>query len=245
MTAPDPVYTDPRLTAVYDSLNPFSISDRYYMELAGPERLGILDIGCGTGQLAVRLAQAGHDVTGADPAAAMLDIGRSRPGGKAVHWIQSDAAHLDVARRFDLIIMTGHAFQTLLSDDAVQGALVNLRRHLAPGGRLAFETRNPLVREWEEWTPQRSSETVEVPGVGPVTVHNSIAKVEDDRVTFLTHFQFGPNDVRVEPSTIRFMTREAVEGALDRAGFTHKTWHGSWDKSPLDDGSIEIIVVAG
>ncbi len=79
-------------------------------------------------------------MTGADPAVAMLDIARSRYGGDKVKWINIGAADLSLETRFDLIIMTGHAFQVFLTDQDVSAMLRVLRGHLAPGGRLASET---------------------------------------------------------------------------------------------------------
>ena len=142
-------YVNSRLTAVYDSLNRAGEDDRFYLDLAAPPPKTILDMGCGTGRLASELALRGHFMTGADPAAGMLGIARRRAGGGKVHWVQSDAGSFTLTTRFDLIIMTGHAFQKLLTDDEIRSALSTFARHLKPEGMLAFETRNPACREWE------------------------------------------------------------------------------------------------
>jgi ubiquinone/menaquinone biosynthesis C-methylase UbiE len=83
-------YTLARLAAVYDTLNPPGKDMLFYLDLAGREALSILEIGCGTGRLACALAERGHRVTGTDPAPAMLDIARHRPGGERVIWIETD-----------------------------------------------------------------------------------------------------------------------------------------------------------
>src|SRR5882724_10802916 len=76
-------YTDARLAAVYDALNPPSEDIVFYVELAGDSAKTILDMGCGTGRLACSLARLGHRVTGADPAAGMLGMqARRRREGK-------------------------------------------------------------------------------------------------------------------------------------------------------------------
>ncbi|TMJ43329.1 MAG: class I SAM-dependent methyltransferase [Alphaproteobacteria bacterium] len=139
-------YVDPRLAAVYDHLNPPGKEDGFYAALAGAPPSIILDMGCGTGRFACQLAKLEHRVTGADPAGAMLGIARGREGGERVTWVETDAAGLHLATRFDLIIMTGHAFQTLLSDTEIHAALQAFAGHLGPCGKLAFETRNPLAR---------------------------------------------------------------------------------------------------
>lgn len=241
---PCPAYTDPRLAACYDPLNPTDPADAYYLALAGDRPKTILDMGCGTGRLAVALAEHGHRVTGADPAGGMLSIARTRPGAERVRWLQSTAADLALDARFDLIIMTGHVFQVFLEDDEVRAALRNLRRHLAPGGRLAFETRNPLVEEWHAWRPDLTRERIAVPGIGSVEIHYDIAGAEGERVTFETHFRFAPDDVVVATTTLRFMSRETLAAFLAEAGFTEVTSYGDWDKSPDSATSPEIIVIA-
>jgi SAM-dependent methyltransferase len=237
-------YFDPRLAAVYDPLNPTGPYEAYYRDLAGTVPKTILDMGCGTGRLARAFAAVGHRVTGADPAPGMLAVARSRAGADAVTWIESDAAGLCVDARFDLIVMTGHAFQALIEDEDVRRALANLRRHLAPAGCLAFETRNPAMREWEDWVPEKTRERVAVPGIGTVEVHYDIRLVDGPLVTFETHFRFGPGDVVVAPHTLRFMTRAELAGFLAAAAFTEVAWYGDWDRSPVGPTSPELIVVA-
>jgi SAM-dependent methyltransferase len=234
-------YADPRLAAVYDPLNPLGDDHRFYVELAGTGPLTILDVGSGTGRLACDLMLRGHKVTGVEPARGMIGIARSRPGGSAVTWINSGAAELSLTARFDLIIMTGHVFQVFLEDDEIRAVLANLRRHLASGGRLAFETRNALVKEWETWNEENYEP---VAGNGNVEVRHRIASVEGPLVTFETHFRFAADDTVIAPHTLRFMTKDELDDFLAETGFTDITWYGDWDGSPASDTSPEIIVIA-
>lgn len=241
---PCPIYTDPRLAACYDAANPPEAFYAHYLALAGEAPKTILDMGCGTGRLAVALAERGHRVTGADPSAGMMQIARNRPGSERVTWIDNDAKSLALETRFDLIFMTGNVFQVFLDDNEVRATLHNLRRHLAPGGRLAFEARNPLVEEWRGWTPALTREVIDVPGVGAVDVHYDIAEADGAFVTYETHYRFGPDDVAVGRDTLRFMSREELAAFLTEAGFTDITWFGNWDRSPLTAQSPEFVVVA-
>ncbi|MGL4582022.1 MAG: class I SAM-dependent methyltransferase, partial [Flavobacterium sp.] len=69
----------------------------------------VLDLGCGTGRLAVELAKQGKQVVGVEFASAMLDVARRR--SSLVEWIQGDARSIRLDQKFDLIILSGHVFQ--------------------------------------------------------------------------------------------------------------------------------------
>ena len=243
-STPSRSYTDPRLAGVYDALNPSGADELFYLRLAGDEPKTILDMGCGTGRLACSLACRGHRVTGADPASAMLDIARKRQWGDKVSWIAAGAADLSIDTRFDLIIMTGHVFQVFLDDMEVAAVLANLSRHLAQGGRLAFETRNPLVEEWRDWTPEQTRERIDVPGLGAVDVHYRVSGVAGELVTFETHFRFAEDDVVTSLNTLRFIAKDGLASALERSGAPEATWFGNWDGSPIGPESPELIVIA-
>lgn len=236
-------YTDPRLASLYDLLNTGRLDWDFYLALAEDAPLRVLDVGCGTGGLAVDFAMRGHHASGADPAAAMLDIARERPGGDRVDWYLSGAADLDLAARFDLIVMTGHAFQVLRSDKEIAAALSAMRRHLAPGGRLAFETRNGAVRAWEGWVADRA-DVVDLTGHGEVRVGYQTVAVEGPLVTYEIRFDFGGGDCTVATDVLRFMEEDEVRGHLAAAGFEDIILVGDWNGSTVGPDSPELIAVA-
>jgi len=242
-------YADHRLAALYDALNPPGPETGFYLGLAsetsgpGGRPARVRDMGCGTGWLACELAARGHQVTGADPAPAMLGVARARPGGDRVRWIETDAAHLAGPTRFDLIVLTGHVFQLLLEDSAVRAALGALSQQLAPGGRLAFGTRNPAVREWQYWSPQHTRQQVQADGLA-AEVHYDISGVSGELVSYETWFRFADGEAVVATDRLRFMDQAQVAGFLAGPGFTEVTWYGDWDWSPVTPGSPEIIAVA-
>ena len=218
-------YSDKRLAVLYDALNPPGPETAFYLGLAreasarpGGRPARVLDMGCGTGRLACEFATRGHQVTGADPAAAMLDVARARPGGDRVRWIETDAVHLAEPTRFDLIVLTGHVFQLLLDDRDVRAALRTLSQQLAPGGRLAFETRNPAAREWQDWNPQVDHASgCEADGLA-AEVHYDISGVSGELVRYETWFRFADGEVVVATDTLRFLDQAQVAGFLAGRG---------------------------
>ena len=132
----DEVFENPFFASLYDHFNAWDVCDDFYLKLALEIGGSVLDLGCGTGLLACRIAQDGLTVAGADPADGMLRVARSRPGAERVAWIKAAGQTLRLPQRFDLIYMTGHAFQALLTDDDAVAVLRNVRDHLTPGGPL-------------------------------------------------------------------------------------------------------------
>ena len=113
MAVVDEEFRDPRLAALYDALDPGRGDLTAYVDLAA--ELGavrVLDVGCGTGSLALRLAASGRDVIGVDPAAASLAVARGKPGADRVRWIDGDASSVTVSDR-DLALLTGNTAQAI------------------------------------------------------------------------------------------------------------------------------------
>ncbi|MBW8322166.1 MAG: class I SAM-dependent methyltransferase, partial [Rhizobium sp.] len=190
----------------------------FYLSLArSPCR--ILDLGCGTGSLALRLADLGHTVTGLDPAPGMLEVARAKDTASRVRWIAGDARGIALGETFDLIIMTGHVFQVFLDDVETLAVLCSARRHLAEGGRLVFESRNPPARAWENWTEERTRETTEVPGIGPVEVYYQVRQAWEDFVRFDAVFTLlESGERRISESTLRFPGQDIIAQLLEAAG---------------------------
>ena len=239
------VFKEDFFASLYDSVNPWSASDEFYFHRALESGGPVLDLGCGTGMLACRIASRGLRVTGVDPAAAMLRVARSREGGDKVRWIQSDGQSLQLAERFQFISMTGHAFQALLTDEDAVALLRAAARHLDREGRFVFETRNPAARAWLAWTPERSRRTVQSPERGRVSVfYDAEAEPESGIVTIREHYSLQDKGVeRVGSNRIRFVDREQLSGLLAEAGLEAVNWYGDWDGAPFSQASEEIIVV--
>src|SRR4029077_7599279 len=83
---PDEGLEDSLFASLYDYFNGLDICDDFYHGLARTLKSGarVLDLGCGTGLLACRIAHQGLAVTGVDPAEGMLGVAQSRPGAERV-----------------------------------------------------------------------------------------------------------------------------------------------------------------
>lgn len=238
----DEHYVDPRLVDLYDFECGWSVDRDFYLELAGEDAKAVLDLGCGTGLLCDAYAARGHRVTGVDPSAAMLDVARQKPYGSTIDWVCSAVQDYRSEKRFGLIIMTGHAFQVLLGDDDILTAFETIRRHLAPGGMVAFESRNPA----EDWSSRWNHEVrIDSPS-GPVRVVRTVNEARGDRVKFETCYHLADGEVLVSRSDLRFPTADQIESWLSSCGLRVIALFGDWNRSRFDPAqSDEMIFLAG
>ena len=233
----DEAFADARLAALYDALNPWGPSDSYYLSRVLGAASAV-DVGCGTGTLLAAARSRGHAgaLYGVDPAPAMLAIARARSA--EVAWVAGDAASFALPEPCDVAVMTGHAFQVLLTDGETVAALANVARHLRPGGRFVFETRNPAARAWERWTPALSRTTA-----GACDVWHDAVDVRGDLVSFVTTFR-SAEETLTSASTLRFPDPEHVYALLESRGFAVEGVHGDWTGAAFGPGSPEVIVTA-
>jgi SAM-dependent methyltransferase len=208
-------FTDPRLVALYDSWDPGRLDHSIYRDLAAASSAeSVVDIGCGTGQLAVELASRGHRVTGVDPSPEMLAVARGREGGELVRWIHGDASCLG-AGEYDLAVMSGHVVQVITDDRMLLRSFAAIRRALRPGGRLAFDSRNPAAHAWTRWTPEQSRRML----AGGVEAWFQNTVVHGDLVTSEICYRFPTGEELASHGQLRFRSYAWLSRALVDAGF--------------------------
>lgn len=237
-------YVDPRLVDLYDIDNVRGADTDFYVNLATEINAHrILDLGCGTGMLTRELAVEGREVIGIDPARTMLAYARRQPGAERVQWIEGDASALGTPEA-DLLIMTGNVAQVFLDDGEWVTTLRNIHTALRPGGYLAFESRNPDARAWEQWNREATYEQIETPH-GPMECWLELVRVGNGRVRFEGHNIFtATGETLVAGSELRFRSLQELADSLTSAGFTVEHVYGDWHKGPLVSTSRIMVFVA-
>jgi ubiquinone/menaquinone biosynthesis C-methylase UbiE len=216
----DQHFEHPRLAAVYDAVNgdrsDLHLYEGIVRELGGRR---VLDVGCGTGTFALRLADHGIEVTGVDPALASLDVARAKPGAHRVRWLVGDATCLP-PMQVDVATMTANVAQAIVEPSEWANTLQSIHRALRPRAHLVFETRDVSRRVWQGWNQQATRKTTDIPGVGTVDRWVDLTDIAGPLVTFRSTFVFSADGaVLTSDSTLRFRTQDEVHADLLAHGF--------------------------
>lgn len=217
---PDAVFGEPRLAEIYDLLEPERPDLEPYLAMA--EEFGarqVLDVGCGTGTFACMLAERGINVTGVDPADASLEVARRKAVAGRVLWVLGDVSKAPNVH-VDLVTMTGNVAQVFVTDEAWSSTLRAAHGVLRSGGRLVFETHDPLKAAWRGWTRDRTYRALDLPDVGVVETWTELAEIALPLVAFRHHFVFHADGITmVSESSLRFHDQAEIATAIDEAGF--------------------------
>jgi SAM-dependent methyltransferase len=241
----DHLFSDADLAVLYDAFCPREQRDdfNFYMPIVLSAE-AVLDVGCGTGALLHEAREAGHSgrLCGLDPAAGMLGQARRWPD---IEWVLGDLGSAAWKREFDLVVMTGHAFQGLVDDAEVRASLGAIRSALTEEGRFSFETRNPLARAWEGWTAENAVEVTDAAGA-VVRMARQVETPFDGNILTFTHTFTSPSweRPRISRSTLRFLDADSLFSFLTDAGMVIEEQFGDWGRQPLTDTCPEIITIA-
>ena len=122
----------------------YDLDLRLWRELADREGSPVLDVGAGTGRVALDLARRGHEVVALDRSAELLDALRERGTGLAITTLAADARDFAIDRRFPIVVVPMQTLQLLGGADGRARFLARAREHLAPGGLLAVALADAL-----------------------------------------------------------------------------------------------------
>jgi ubiquinone/menaquinone biosynthesis C-methylase UbiE len=238
-------FAEDRLAALYDRFYPPErrADFAFYLPLVMSAR-AVLDVGCGTGALLRLAREASHPgrLCGLDPARGMLNQARRRSD---IEWVHGDLSTVGWEQEFDLVVMTGHAFQEYVEDDEIRAALAAIRAACTDGGRFAFETRNPDDRAWERWATEYSGEVTDATGA-PVRCEYRVETPVEGNVVRSVSTCTSPGWDRPEVSrgVLRFLDAETLSAFLSGAGLAIEEQFGDWTRRPLTATSPEIITIA-
>ncbi len=223
-----------------------------------PAGQAVLELACGTGRVAIRLAQAGARVVGLDLSAAMVAAAREKSAGMDnLRWVQGDMRSFDLGETFGLILIPGHSFQNIVTAADQVACLESVKRHLAPGGLLVVHLDHQSVGWLGDLTRDKGGVFENVgqlthPQTGrPVrTLHAwSYEPATQTAIAQTVWEELGPDGEvtgrwDTGPYRIHCVFRFEMEHLLGRVGLELEAVYGDFDQQELQDDSPQMIWLA-
>lgn len=233
----------------------------FYQELASEvKRTGeaLLEIACGTGRIAIRLAQGGANVVGLDLSPKMIEVAREKSAGLPnVRWVQGDMRSFELGEAFGLVVIPGHAFQNLNTPPDQVACLQCIKQHLKPDGYLVVHLdhqdfrwlgdllgeKGGLFEPGEQFQHDRTGHHIR-------TFRAWSYEPATQTAICMTAWEAVAADGQVvdrwqtEPIRLHCVFRFEMEHLLARVGFSVEAVYGDFFRHPLEDKSSEMIWVA-
>ena len=242
---------------LYDKVHVFQEDVPFWISEAETATGPVLELGCGTGRVAIPVSQAGVTITGLDNSPVMLAQARSkakklRPRIKTPHFIKGDMRDFDLGQQFNLVFIPFRSFQLLLSVEDQSRALACIKNHLEPGGRLIFNLFVPRATCMEqkksvglfrnEPTGFAEAPKMELKEKSQHDEYNQIIYVKN---VVKEYGEGGTEPKRSEVSyALRYTYQREVQSLLKNAGYRILETYGNFRREPLSETSEEMIWVS-
>jgi SAM-dependent methyltransferase len=199
-----------------------------------------LELGIGTGRVALPLRARGVEVTGIDASEAMVARLRAKAGGGEIPVVQGNFAAFDLGDRFDLVYVVFNTFFGLLTQDEQVSCFQSVARHLTDDGVFALELFVPDVCRFDRGQTVRAVK-VDVDGVRlDATLHDRAAQMVTSQ-----HVELSEAGIRLFPVRLRYAWPSELDLMARLAGLKLKQRCASWEKEPFSADSGKHISVYG
>jgi SAM-dependent methyltransferase len=197
-----------------------------------------LELGIGTGRIALPLQQSGVAVDGIDASAAMIARLRSKPGGDKIAVTLGNFADVAVEGQYALIYVLFNTFFALLTQDEQVRCFQNIARHLSPSGVFVIEA---FVPDLTRFQGRQAIRAVDV-GVShvrfDVSEHDPISQQVTSQHVLLTE-----QGIRLYPVKIRYAWPAELDLMARLAGLRLKQRWENWEKAVFSPDSGHHVSV--
>ena len=230
------------------------VETSFYVDLAIESGGPVLEVGVGTGRIAIPTASAGVNVTGLDLNQAMLDragekLRRSPPVAGALNFVRADMREFDLGRAFPLVTIPSNTLLLALTQDEQLRTLKCAARHLERDGLLVFDVfvPGPEVVTGPETEPFPWGGTVH-PDTGNRVVMSASSRADganqiNRETQIFEEFDRSDRIVRraVLPIELRYLFPAECHALVEQAGLVAEEVRGGFAGGPLTDDSQEMI----
>jgi SAM-dependent methyltransferase len=195
---------------------------------AGP----VLELGIGTGRLALPLAARGLEVHGLDSSTAMLERLRAKPGGERIQAHVGDMAEIGVEGRFSLVFVAVNTFFLLASQEEQVRCFASVAARLTPGGVFVIEAHVPDPAAFRE------QQSLRVTGLTADSVLLSASRFDAATQRMESQqLQIGQDGMRLVPGVLRWAWPSELDLMARLAGLRLRERWGGWRREPFDAAS--------
>jgi SAM-dependent methyltransferase len=207
-------------------------------DLAGGGRA--LELGIGTGRIALPLYQAGVEVHGIDASPAMINKLKSKPGGEEIQIHQGNFADVAVEGEFDLIYIVFNTFFALTTQEQQVRCFANAANHLSPNGTFLVKAFVPDMARYDR------EQTVRVNAIEEKAVRLETSQIDPvlQQITSQTIF-LTEAGIRMYPVMLRYAWPAELDLMAELAGLTLRHRWGNWQKDEFNKQSSFHISVYG
>ncbi len=233
---------------------PFDFDIPYWHKVALEAHGSVLEAGCGTGRILLRLLERGVDAWGFDSSRPMIERFRfkARERGWANRAVVADMREFSLPRRYARIICAFNGFAHCETTDDQIGALRNFRQHLEPGGALVLHMSYPGPKYWLE---PDGVPTLEIEAGNPATgrmvqmwdtrTKDPVAQLQRSEIEIREVDENGRTAASFRSATSqRWVYRFELELLFRVSGFARWTIEGGFEAKALSDPQDQMIAWA-
>ncbi len=188
----------------------------------------VLELGIGTGRVALPLSAEGVDVHGIDASEAMVAKLRGKPGGDRIHVTVGSFAEFSLPTEFPLVYVVFNTFFGLLTQDQQVTCFGSVERHLEPGGAFVMQAFVPDLSRFDAHNQRVAAESI---GVDEVSLETSTHDPFEQR-TNSQHVVIRDGSVRLYPVRIRYAHVSELDLMARIAGLRLRERWAGWDRAP-------------
>jgi SAM-dependent methyltransferase len=238
MDSHDPEAYGESVAGVYDDW--YSELDPHVLDvLADLSRGGkVLELGIGTGRIALPLSAKNVEVHGIDASLSMIARLHEKPGGDRIKVTQGNFAEVPVEGKFALVYIVFNTFFMLLSQEEQVQCFKNVAQHLAPGGCFVVEAFVPDLTRFTggqvNWATKVTADQVLL----DVSNHNAAAQRVMGQKIVITE-----GNVRLYPAQIRYCYPSELDLMAQLAGLRLRERWSNWKREPFTSESTKHISI--